>query len=154
MGTGNGKDGHKGYHQPRVKGKHTGHKRLKEEMERKARLKAGTLRNYAKLVKREGVDSKRVHIGDQSGKPSTDRYSRGKKSHGSTSLDKAARAGEKIQASKAEKRAAIEANQNRIKESEKRRSEKRRVALQKTKKGQPVMKNKIISLLEKVQNSM
>ena len=51
-------------------------------------------------------------------------------------------------------RAAIEANQNRIKEREKRRSEKRKIAMEKTKKGQPVMKNKILSLLEKVQNSL
>ena len=153
MGTGNGKDKN-GYRLPRVKGKHTGHKRLKEEMERKARMKAGTLRNYAKLVKREGVESNRVHIGDKSTKAPRDNKFLKKKSHQSISLDKAVRAGEKIQASKAEKRAAIEANQKRIKEREKRRSEKRKLAMEKTKKGQPVMKNKILSLLEKVQNSL
>jgi len=122
--------------------------------------KAKVLKKYSKLVANEGMTSNRVNIGrkrtgdtddgedrdEGSENISSDKKARGKPAPFQRALEKAAE-------KRKEKAAAREAAATREMErqaKEKAREEKRRRHMQRSKKGQPIMKNQITGMLDKL----
>jgi hypothetical protein len=126
--------------------------------------KAKVLKKYSKLVAEEGLTSDRVNMGkkvreDEAGRDSTWKARKGEK-HGKSegarkvkpapfkrAMEKADARKNEIATSKAEAAARLREKAGK----DKAREEKRKVHLKRTKKGQPLMKNQITSMLDKLQ---
>lgn len=123
--------------------------RKDKELETQRHQKAAVLRKYAKLCKAEGIQSDRVNMEHKTEK--SDKRTEKKKDipkpapFRNSLLEAEQRKNDKI-ASKDEREQKLQKKE----ELEKTRNEKRKVMLKKTRKGQPIMKNQISAILEKL----
>ena len=116
----------------------------KREEETKRHEKAAALRKYAKLCAKEGIVSSRVNMKNIPNAP--------------VQPEKVVVSEKSVKPKKEAQRVSDEVNplkeredrEKQQREAIERRNEKRRAMMQKTKKGQPVMKNQITSILSKL----
>lgn len=122
--------------------------RKKEEDEVKRHKKSAALRKYAKLCKRDGIESDRVNLGDASApaehKPKVKPQP----------FAKAERTAAQAKEAKAEAEAHRQQVDKEVRESQKVREAKRQQHLKRTKSGQPVLNNTVKNLLAKIQASV
>ena len=124
--------------------------------------KTAALRKYAKLCKAEGIESQRVNMGermkssdniDESGETKKIKKEK-KKSPSINPFHKEEKIANERKLNVAKKDALLTEKQKEIEQKKKERDEKRKIFKQKTSKGQPLMKNRITSLLSKIQDGM
>jgi hypothetical protein len=135
----------------------------KQQQKRDAQIheKASMLRNYAKLCKREGIISDRVHIGpkeerdDNSNKASPARKpkkpSNDENDRKISLQQEYAMALEKKNQDSQVAQTEVRDNEEMKALREKKRREESKKRMQKTKKGQPILGNQVKSLLSKLQ---
>ncbi len=130
-------------------------KRMRRDQE--SFKKAKVLKKYSKLVAEEGFTSARVNVGKRPEELDTDRQKRKR-----LKAEKAAKpiAFKNALAKADERRSEIAASKAAVQEREaeragklKAREDKRKLHMKRTKKGQPVMKNVALALLDKIQAS-
>lgn len=124
----------------------------KKEIETERFQKASMLRKYAKLCKSEGIQSDRVNLGnDRTAVKLKDKtkFEREPPQPFSKAIEDAA----KLRSDKSVEIKKRESEMKSQDEKQKQRRERSRLLSQKTKKGQPVMKNRITSLLDKIMKS-
>ena len=153
----------------------------KAEAEVERHKKAAALRKYAKLCKAEGIESARVNVDKTAAPAASDKGSaspsagaqgksrqekrdardaerrerKGIKGKGSGKpFEKEMRQHEDSQTSKKEEDARRAANDKAVKEKQKARDEARKLHMKRTSKGQPLMNNRINSLLSKIEKTM
>lgn len=141
--------------------------RKKEEDEVKRHKKSAALRKYAKLCKRDGINSDRVNLDNSRGRGNAaggtatasddDKPSLGKRPtaispHKSQHpFVRAERTAQEAKDAKLQSAANREMVQKDIAASQKVRNEKRQLHLKRTRTGQPVLNNTVKSLLAKIQ---
>lgn len=135
----------------------------RKEIERKRYEKASTLRKYAKLCMKEGIQSDRVHIGkkdksDNQVNNDNDIQKNDKQHEMKTKFDKVKHFQGKIEKhnelilnEQLEKERLISESLQNKKEALQKRAIKCKLLTKKTKKGQPVLGNQMKLILEKLQ---
>jgi hypothetical protein len=129
--------------------------------------KSAALRKYAKICKEEGVESQRVNVhkqskssspgrdeGDGDGtKDNRDSVTKKKEKKVSKSIPfaKERRIAQESQRSREDHATRQKEKEEEIHKAKNERDSKRRQHMQKTSKGQPVMKTRVLGLLEKIQ---
>jgi flagellar biosynthesis GTPase FlhF len=135
----------------------------KQQQKRDAQIheKASMLRNYAKLCKREGIQSERVHIGpkdDDADGPRNRGSGNKRKQRNKDDQHKSSLQREYDVATDRKNKEAESAQQEFVDkellkaQNEKKRKEANKLRMQKTKKGQPILGNQIKSILSKLQS--
>lgn len=105
------------------------------------------MRKYSRLCKRENIESDRVHIGAKVQHDRNSKVSNGKKNP----FDNATKSSQKV---KDDKNRAIEEHNRKLQEideAKKLREEKRRKHMARTKRGQPLLNERIAGILKKLQ---
>lgn len=139
----------------------------REEGEIKARQKSSALRKYAKLCEKEGVDSQRVNLSKNpavsetttAAQPSDAAVSDEKKKKKKAKsvqrpvFEKEKKKAQELQQSRDQREKEIKTRELEKRQALNKRNEKRKMHMKTTRKGQPLMNNKINSLLEKIRNS-
>lgn len=126
--------------------------RKKEEDEVKRHKKSAALRKYAKLCKRDGIESDRVNLGSGPA-PMQQPFAKAERKPKvkPQPFAKAERAAAEAKEAKAQAEAHREQVEKDIRESQKVREAKRQQHMKRTKSGQPVLNNTVKSLLAKIQ---
>ena len=137
---------------------HVDHAKFSREKKRRELLaqshaKAKMLRKYAKLCSREEIQSDRVRIGPKPADHSEAKSGSAVSSISPAPFSKEMKLAKELAEQKAEKAREKIAVQVDIKKAEKRRKVLRKEHSQRTRKGQPVMRNKINKLLGMLQKS-
>ena len=137
------------------------HDRKKKELEKKIHEKASMLRKYAKLCKSEGIISDRVRIvksSDDKTSESTKKFHSVKSNESKNNYND----GSNLKAKKDSKKPTTnnlkennidlqkKEKERQIAESLRKRKEKKIAMTKRTKKGQPVLNNRIKSILDKL----
>jgi hypothetical protein len=122
--------------------------RKDKELETQRHEKAAVLRKYAKLCKAEGIQSDRVNLERKSEKP--DKRVEKKKESKPAPFNKSLMEAEQRKNEKIASKDEREQKLRKKEELEKSRNEKRKIMLKKTRKGQPIMRNQISAILEKL----
>ena len=144
-----------------IKGKALFNQKRKQIEEQKRNQKSKSLREYAKLCKREGIVSDRVNLGSSS---STENGSSHESTHkNSTTISKdqhskkkmnpfhlAEMERQRVVTEKEQSQRSKEETQQEIIEKKKIREQKRQQSMKRTRKGQPIMANAIKSILGKL----
>ena len=143
-----------------LKGKELFNQKRKQIEEQKRNQKSKSLREYAKLCKREGIVSDRVNLGTNSSEIGIDHESIHKKGRGETSdkeqkkkmnpFHKEEMERQRILTEKEESQRSKEEAQQEIVQKKKIREQKRQQSMKRTRKGQPIMANAIKSILGKL----
>jgi hypothetical protein len=126
----------------------------KKEQETKRFKKAAALRKYAKLCKREGIQSDRVRIGKKEDKEegeSTSASANTKQQKDHKPFRRAEKEAERQEQLEHDKEQHRLATQKQKEEALRKREEKRKALSKTTRKGQPVLGNHIKSMLQKLQ---
>lgn len=128
----------------------------KDKQEKQRNLKSAALREYAKLCKREGIESERVSLGPREAKDRVDGKTvetKKKKKRSSNPFMKEIRQAETLAADKAEVEKAKLSKEEEIAQKLKARKDKSRERMKRTKKGQPIMNDTVKRLLNSIQES-
>ena len=142
-------------------GKNFHMERKKEISERKRIEKAKMLRDYARLCKREGIESDRVHIGpkvecrEPDGQETTEEVIPRKGKQKQPKVNPFSQEQKKAELEKAQIDLANRASKDNQKVMEQKRAQRnaeRKKHLVRTKRGQPIMANQIQSLLGKLKS--
>lgn len=128
--------------------------RKKEEDEVKRHKKSAALRKYAKLCKRDGIESDRVNLGDASAPAQPFSKAEPKPKVKPQPFAKAERTAAQAKEAKAQAEAHRQQVDKEVRESQKVREAKRQQHLKRTKSGQPVLNNTVKNLLAKIQASV
>ena len=148
-----------------LKGKELFNQKRKKIEEQKRNQKSKSLREYAKLCKREGIVSDRVNLGSSSSSENDNTHEsihkKGTTTSGGTSKEQnpkkktnpyhlAEMERQRIVTEKEQSQRGKEEVQQQIGEKKKIREQKRQQSMKRTRKGQPIMANAIKSILGKL----
>ncbi len=150
-----------------------GHKlaaqKRKQEIDTKRFEKAKMLREYSKLCEKEGIESERVHIGPRSTSNIEKEHDRGmadaqksslnfnadkvrkKHKHRPNPFEKSLLIAEKNKLQTLDKENIKKQQKNDILKAEQARNTKKKLLSVKTKKGQPIIRNQMSIILQKLQ---
>ena len=141
--------------------KRVDHHKFMLEVKRKSNLiksheKAKMLRKYSKLCAQEGIQSDRVHIGNSEGtsvsqEDDDSSSSKKKRLPKSFPFAKEIKRAEEKKQEELSKQQSREERESAIRLAEKERKRKRKEFQQKNKRGQPLLGNKIRSMLDRLQ---
>jgi hypothetical protein len=129
----------------------------KEKKEKQRNMKSAALREYAKLCKKEGIESERVNLGprveksEEAKRADWEEKKKNKKALKSQPFAKEQQQAEVAAAEKREGQKARLSREEEIAQKLKARKEKTRDRMKKTKKGQPLMNDTVKRLLSSIQ---
>lgn len=139
-----------------AKGKTEYDLKKKKEIETRRHEKSSMLRKYAKLCKKEGIQSDRVNLNSSSGQTNSEEKEPKKaktKAKTKSPFKKELQQAEERKQELSTKATAQKDNETKKKLSLKTREERRRNMTRRTSSGQPILGNQISSMLQKLQAS-